>query len=1592
MRISRGADSHAERERISRVSRISGSHRTPSANSSERFRKALSTLSPKRKVRNRLEDLLRDSTATPAVSWRGTYMNAAEAAVIAMSLKARLVPVVYHADRITELDLQDCGLDVNAAQALAGGLSTLPFLESLSLRNNPLSASGVAAVMEALCNSLQMLHWDHASNSEPFPHEDTTRSPTLDSPTCTTPQQQRGDARGSFCDIGGGTPIPMNSSGGLGGVSPGGRFDATDAATSWRQRRDDWADNVSVADSDDGRRSVPSRRSSFTLPVSLIDPSKQPTKMRLQRSALKRLNLCNTMLAFDDASTAVQFNTTTRSLSGGGQQQQLLSSADMDAQVAAGAGITREGLDALGRYLSEPQCSLQRLNLSKNRVAASIADSFLTGLKNCSSLRSLSIAGSGSPLLALNVIGKACGYSPALVRAITGAPQQPSDPAPAPRWFDTPGMHKVNASGCALGEQSWAVDGIGALLRQAELTLNAIRQVLQKQSSSSSDGDAPAVVFQKVVDSDGCTCTVDFVEIDFAPRRRPGSATSHAPESRASRGGGPAVAGEKAPVSRSQSFHRPSTSGSLREIERIASEAPAPSATAEDAFDVVLLADGTFHISELPTSEVSDDDAVLRTQSTATSNHRMEAPSRLSHTRGTEAPTQQQSFSLGTAAVSRQSLSRGGTACTTHKADSPTGTYNLGIICSPRIRVLKLRSNGISSIVLDAGVVEQDEGGHNSALAKYIPREETYGGNSEYDDCFHPAAPVSSMLRNLLRGVRGSSSLLSLDLGANPLGVEGAKLLADALRDHRTRLASLSVDACGLTHGGRDHSGVSDILSALQLQNSSIEELNLSGTPFASHKLQFTNSPTSSPLILATCNVLRENVTLLRVSLRGCWLDHTASRLLKSSLLLHPFGVPHRHVIVEVLTAWIGRGLLARRTSACAPSADAGAGSGIAISATHHDGARSTYRPAAARPSTAALARAVLSTPSLPLRRVYNAVAHVGPVLPLQVNAESMSVRATIDEFLESTKPEWLRIADAEEHAVAALAASTAVARGYTIAAFYTAHERAHASQTGSRGSLEPAMHGKEGADGTGTQPHHLLSSPSPWTLALPWATTTTTVAPAAAATAALTEMTGRRSPQMSWTASSTSPSRAPSNNSNTTSRSRATVKARPSAEAAAVVDAGELNALASASSAATVLLPQSTLWSGSSSSGGLGFDTPSASHAHLQEEQAAGELVPGGSVLMAALAPTPAVNEPEPIARTVIENLLVISIAGAGQSRVLLPRLPLDALPYFRGPAPRDAAFGKLLAAEAAVGLRKHRSQTPNPHACETSAPLSERYDPEIDGPRNSKAGENKGSDDACAYPAAALAAATHSGSYGAVITATTTTRAEMNAMRPHGDNDHTSTPLASFNAPSNARVDSRDRPRTGPAEAVTLLLLAARTPGMQVSEEDIAHAAMIHTAAAALRGYSSEGSMITVPPTRDGATGQSSHITVSRGTTAASTRDGTAAPGGFVDTALMLSGAADARRLLARSDTPHEQLFNEFPGLYSRLSSRSDAQKMTIPAGHVPVRAQASQYSFHSAANDISPSTTTTRFPVFSEITLRGRVLQLVLEFAAEPRVVEL
>lgn len=512
----------------------------------ERFEKALLSLKPHRPAKQIFESLRlggHSSEAAPifpspgSVNWAGIPLSLTESRVLSASLKAGVTQQLYHTSVIRVLDLSNCGLGPAQAAELGRALATLPALEHLNLRGNPLMSSGVVHVMTGLTKALggqedetgSVMTWGARSSAgalgdvhERLAKHEAQRCALLSAHSArsavgsrTGSRQRAGGAgRPTTPGIGIGDnndSVSVMQGGASATAAPGCGTEAWESAS---QAQDHGSDGDEGGDRDDGGEpddrdgggdgdrctegggtvgvwdsvsnpggwapgargagsvatgttNVNGRgiggRSLFTAGGGRAGTAGTKRVWTMRRSPLIRLNLSNVCIGFDDAFKAVQLGM---------------------GELPPGGCMVPEGLTALGQYLAHPQCSVSRLNLSKNVLHPVVTGGFLQGLTACASVRSLSIGASKAPDgLIVPLLGKALGFTNDQVDRILQDPAlNPQDVAPAqlmaqrpgddtaagdpallfayvpgiasasaltgPLLFETPGITTLNLSGC----------------------------------------------------------------------------------------------------------------------------------------------------------------------------------------------------------------------------------------------------------------------------------------------------------------------------------------------------------------------------------------------------------------------------------------------------------------------------------------------------------------------------------------------------------------------------------------------------------------------------------------------------------------------------------------------------------------------------------------------------------------------------------------------------------------------------------------------------------------------------------------------------------------------------------------------------------------------------------------------------------------------------------------------------------------------------------------------------------------------------------------------------------------------------------------
>ena len=155
--------------------------------------------------------------------------------------------------------------------------------------------------------------------------------------------------------------------------------------------------------------------------------------------------------------------------------------------------------------------------------------------------------------------------------------------------------------------------------------------------------------------------------------------------------------------------------------------------------------------------------------------------------------------------------------------------------------------------------------------------------------------------RQLARGIR-VGSLVSLDVSQNPLGVEGAHVMASALASASIRLQQLHAGHCCLTQDGTDPRGMLKVAESLG-QNRTLRVLTLPGNCLTSQKMSFLR--TREAVVRALGDALARNVTLEVLDVSDNWVGVSGQEALAAGLQRAPRATRHAGVMAEVLAEWI---------------------------------------------------------------------------------------------------------------------------------------------------------------------------------------------------------------------------------------------------------------------------------------------------------------------------------------------------------------------------------------------------------------------------------------------------------------------------------------------------------------------------------------------------------------------------------------------------------------------------------------------------------------------------------------------------------------
>ena len=174
--------------------------------------------------------------------------------------------------------------------------------------------------------------------------------------------------------------------------------------------------------------------------------------------------------------------------------------------------------------------------------------------------------------------------------------------------------------------------------------------------------------------------------------------------------------------------------------------------------------------------------------------------------------------------------------------------------------------------------------------------------------------------RDVARGLRGSS-LVQLDISSNPLHVEGAFMLANALESNTWRVREVDASQCLFTDDGTDPRGVLAIAAALHL-NTTLRGLRLAGNCLVSQKLSWMKQHTRECVLIALSEAMVANCSLRLLDVRGNWAG-VPSREAFRRMLTHAGGaVTHAAAVVEVLSTWI-KSMFKQRSGTMADLVDA---------------------------------------------------------------------------------------------------------------------------------------------------------------------------------------------------------------------------------------------------------------------------------------------------------------------------------------------------------------------------------------------------------------------------------------------------------------------------------------------------------------------------------------------------------------------------------------------------------------------------------------------------------------------------------------------
>jgi hypothetical protein len=163
-----------------------------------------------------------------------------------------------------------------------------------------------------------------------------------------------------------------------------------------------------------------------------------------------------------------------------------------------------------------------------------------------------------------------------------------------------------------------------------------------------------------------------------------------------------------------------------------------------------------------------------------------------------------------------------------------------------------------------------------------------------------------------------TTRLQSVDVANNNVGVEGAKMLAEALKGRLITLRSLRAASCRFTNDGLDPAGALALAEALR-ENRTLAHLDLSNNSLVLQKMGFHPTPLVQSVVYRFADALRDNRTLMSLNLSKNWVGLPGQRALRDAIRHHGGVVEFAAVVKDTLERWLTKMLWRQAESRFGP-------------------------------------------------------------------------------------------------------------------------------------------------------------------------------------------------------------------------------------------------------------------------------------------------------------------------------------------------------------------------------------------------------------------------------------------------------------------------------------------------------------------------------------------------------------------------------------------------------------------------------------------------------------------------------------------------